>query len=250
MSVEPADLTPALEDYLETVYELVRDQDHARVRDIAQARGVRAASVTPAMKRLAELGYIRYVQREAISLTPSGEAVARRVLARHQILTRFFEQVIGLAPDEAGKNACAMEHALTDPAMDGLVRFFEYLQVCPRSPTDVLERFHGCALLRPEAGFCGRDCVAAAREESPHPSLSLADIKPGERCRVLQVEGGGAIRQRLLDMGVLPGALLTVERRAPGGDPLWIKLQGFQLALRRREAETIHVSPEDGSWEA
>jgi DtxR family Mn-dependent transcriptional regulator len=50
---ERHELSTALEDYLETIFELVRDQKFARVKDIAKARGVRSASVSPAMKRLA-----------------------------------------------------------------------------------------------------------------------------------------------------------------------------------------------------
>ena len=65
-------LSGSLEDYLETIYELVRDKKLARVKDIANRRGVRSASVTPAMKRLAELGLIEYVEREYIDLSEDG----------------------------------------------------------------------------------------------------------------------------------------------------------------------------------
>ena len=44
-------------------------------------------------------------------------------------------------------------------------------------------------------------------------------------------------------MGVLPHVEIEVERIAPSGDPVWIKLLGFQLALRRAEAEAVHVTP-------
>jgi len=84
------DLTGALEDYLETIYELVRDRKLARVKDIAKARGVKSGSVSPAMRRLSDLGYIKYVEREFIDLTPTGERAARRIYARHQLLKRFF----------------------------------------------------------------------------------------------------------------------------------------------------------------
>jgi Fe2+ transport system protein FeoA len=63
--------------------------------------------------------------------------------------------------------------------------------------------------------------------------MSLSHLGPGERGRVTQVTGAGAIRQRLLDMGIIPDVELEVERRGPTGDPIWIKLQGFQLSLRK-----------------
>jgi Fe2+ transport system protein FeoA len=75
--------------------------------------------------------------------------------------------------------------------------------------------------------------------------MSLAQLTPGQRCRVRQIEGHGAIRQRLLDMGILPDAVIELARIAPAGDPLWIKLQGFELALRRTEAEAVKVETTD-----
>ena len=81
-------LTPALEDYLETIFELQRSGKVARVRDIAAARNVKAGSVSPAMRRLADLGLIKYRQRDYIDLTEEGEFAARRVMSRHRVLLR------------------------------------------------------------------------------------------------------------------------------------------------------------------
>jgi Fe2+ transport system protein FeoA len=71
--------------------------------------------------------------------------------------------------------------------------------------------------------------------------MSLADLRPGQRARVRHVAGAGAIRQRLLDLGVLPDTAVEVARVAPAGGPVWIRLDGYELALRRREACTVAV---------
>jgi Fe2+ transport system protein FeoA len=63
---------------------------------------------------------------------------------------------------------------------------------------------------------------------------------------VWQVDARGAVRQRLLDMGLLPGARVAVERAAMAGDPIWIKLHGYQLSLRRAEAKAIRVQRVEG----
>ena len=236
-------LTTALEDYLETVYELVRDKKVARVRDIAAERGVRAASVSPAMKRLADLGLVEYAQREYIHLTPEGERQARRIYARHQLLTRFFEEVLALPADEARENACTMEHGLSDRAMDRLARFFEFFHACPQGSSKFIERFRRCSLVHQDVPTCEHDCAARGQSRQREKTTPLSELGPGQRGVVRQVLGHGAIRQRLLDMGILPDVDITVERVAPTGDPVWIKLQGFQLALRRTEAAAIIVVP-------
>ncbi len=237
-------LTGSLEDYLETVYELVRDRKFARVKDIARARGVQAGSVSPAMRRLADLGMVQYVQREYIDLTPLGEEHARRILARHRLLTRFFMEILGVSPATAEADACAMEHSLSAESMDHLTRFFEFLQVCPDG-RKFLESFHSCPRIQPASEECtlhhrnGHDVVA----EQGGQVVSVADLKPGEKGRVTQVAGTGPIRRRLLDMGILPDTTVELERVAPTGDPLWIKFQGTQLSLRRKEAGLVSVVP-------
>lgn len=238
-AVRPA-LTGALEDYLETIYQLLREQPFARVRDIAQARDVKAGSVSPALKRLADLGLVKYMRREYVTLTDEGEVEARRVYARHRLLTRFFAEVLQMDPAAADAEACAMEHNLSDEAMDRLVRFFEYMSACPNASPDFLNRFHGCSLVHDDVAPCPHGCTvgtAADQEET----MSVYDLRPGQSARVTQVQAQGAIRQRLLDMGLLPRARIQVERVAPAGEPVWIRLQGTQLALRRREAEAVLV---------
>jgi len=138
-------LSSALEDYLETIFILVRDNKFARVKDIAKARGVRSASVSPAMRRLAELELIKYVQREYIDLTPKGEVEARRIYARHRVLIRFFEEILGVPAEVAREDACSMEHSLSDVSMDHLVRFFEFLGACPEGE-GLIGRFRNCSL--------------------------------------------------------------------------------------------------------
>lgn len=244
-------LTGSLEDYLETIYDLIRQKKHARIRDIARARQVRAGSVTSAMQRLARMGLIKYARNEYIELTPSGEEIARRIEARHNLLTWLLRDVFQMSPDAARRDACAMEHSLSNEGMDRLVRFFEFMQVCPMSH-DLLDRFHKCSVVHGGAGECDLECDLKDRKcpRLEGRVLSIADLAPGEQGRVTQVNGRGAIRQRLLDMGILPKTLIEVERVAPAGDPIWIKLEGFQLSLRRKEAEAVMVmmsSKDEGS---
>lgn len=244
MAVE---LTSALEDYLETIFRLTRSQPYARVRDIARDRGVKPGSVSPALKRLAEQGLVKYERREYVTLTSEGQREARRVHARHRVLTRFFSKILRMPEETAELEACAMKHSLSNEGMDRLVRFFEFVGACPTS-SGFLERFHACSLVHPQQPPCPHVCsVEEARAASPDSGevpamLSLYDLEPGEEGQVKQVNAVGAIRQRLLDMGVLPQTRVSVERVAPTGDPVWIRLDGSQLALRRQEAQAVVVA--------
>lgn len=248
MKAAQVSLTDSLEDYLETVLQLVSAQNFARVKDIAKARGVKAGSVSHALKRLAEMGLVNYVRREYVTLTPEGEEAARRVFARHRLLTRFFEDILQMPHEAADKEACAMEHGLSADGMDRLVRFFEFLGVCPNGP-DTVERFHRCHIVHDDvekSSACQHACAAKPQHAAaPWPATtSVYALQPGQWGTVVQVNARGAVRQRLLDMGVLPNARITMERVAPAGDPVWVTFSGTHLALRRQEAEAVRVTAE------
>ena len=69
----------------------------------------------------------------------------------------------------------------------------------------------------------------------------LSELKPKEMGRVVKVSGKGSVFRRILDMGVVSGAELRVERVAPLGDPIQIKVKGYHLTLRKEEAANIQV---------
>ena len=68
---------------------------------------------------------------------------------------------------------------------------------------------------------------------------TLAQLKPGLGAVVKRINGTGAIKRRLIDMGITPGVMVTVRRTAPIGDPMEITLRGYRLTLRRKEAGLI-----------
>ena len=70
---------------------------------------------------------------------------------------------------------------------------------------------------------------------------SLRDMKPLDRGKIIKVGGGKGIRRRLMDMGVVNGAEVVVQRVAPLGDPVEVRIKGYDLALRLEEAENISV---------
>ena len=69
----------------------------------------------------------------------------------------------------------------------------------------------------------------------------LSQLSIGEKGTVLAVRGEGAVRRRLFDMGITPGAEIYLRKKAPLGDPIEISLRGYELTLRKSEASNVEM---------
>ena len=73
--------------------------------------------------------------------------------------------------------------------------------------------------------------------------MNLAEIKEKQSAVLTEIGGQGALRQHFLDMGIIPGTEITVVKYAPMGDPVELRLHGYELTLRLADAEQIKVTP-------
>lgn len=124
MSAAPT-LSASLEDYLEAIFVLAREDRVARVRDIAARLNVQMPSVTGAVRSLSAKGLVNYDPYSYITLTPSGEAIARDLFHRHQVLTAFLTDLLGIDPETAERNACHIEHAIEPVVLERLIEFVQ-----------------------------------------------------------------------------------------------------------------------------
>lgn len=70
---------------------------------------------------------------------------------------------------------------------------------------------------------------------------SLKDAKIGETVKVIKLGGDGAVKRRIMDMGITKGAEIFIRKVAPLGDPIEVKVRGYELSLRKADAQYIEV---------
>lgn len=70
---------------------------------------------------------------------------------------------------------------------------------------------------------------------------TLNKLKPKQKGKIVALKGSGPVHRRLLDMGLVKGAVIEVQRVAPLGDPIEVKIKGYNLSLRKDEAKNIIV---------
>ncbi len=170
-------VSASLEDYLEAIYHIEASNGAARAKDIAVAMSVKNASVTQALRSLAEKSLVNYAPYEVITLTKPGKQIALDVIRRHEILEKFLSQVLGLPHDEADENACRMEHSVSRPILDRLIKFVEYFQKCPMSKIHWDDE---------EGYFCGgdgsdeSDTETCGRDICGHKEMNLQELNQNE----------------------------------------------------------------------
>ena len=81
-------------------------------------------------------------------------------------------------------------------------------------------------------------------EETVVENLNMSQIEVGKSGKIIKVLGEGRVRRRLFDMGVTPGVEITVKKLAPLGDPIEVLIRGYDLTLRKIEAECVVVEVE------
>ena len=111
------------EDYLETIFKLQLAKGQVRSIDVVTDMHFSKPSVSVAMKKLRESGHVRMDENGLLTLTPQGEAIARRIFERHQILTRM---LVALGVDEttAAEEACKIEHDISDRTFEKIKAHF------------------------------------------------------------------------------------------------------------------------------
>lgn len=187
---DPA-LSESLEDYIETIGQLVSEHGHAHTKEIASRLGVRMPSVTNALWSLSRAGYIEYQPNRPVQLTALGEEQFRRVSRRHADFRRFFLDVLNLDASAADALACKMEHLVTEE----VAWKFSVL-------SESLECRHDAGEFRTYLA----EAFEVYRKFGRENCTTLSELPLGQAGEVLKIGGNIDDPQRLEALGITPGA--------------------------------------------
>lgn len=70
---------------------------------------------------------------------------------------------------------------------------------------------------------------------------TLRDVKPGRKVKVVKLHGEGAVKRRIMDMGITKSCEITIRKVAPLGDPIEVTVRGYELSIRKADAEMIEI---------
>ena len=240
-------LSASLEDYLETIYDIIQEKQAVRAKDIAARLKVSNASVTGALRALAKRKFLNYAPYDVITLTPEGEKVAREIARRHQVLKDFFIKVLAVDATKANEAACKLEHGISSEITNRLVQFIEFIEICPLGGEKLIQGFRRhleCGIDRDKCDLCietAKGMASSGVMEENIQKKTLAELQTGQRGLIKKIRARGSLKKRLTEMGLVPGAVVEIERIAPMGDPFEVKVRGYHLSLRREEVKRVEV---------
>lgn len=195
--------TPAVEDYLKTIYALARSGEAATTSALAERLDVAPASVTGMVKKLALMGLVEHEKYQGVRLTEAGRLVAVETIRHHRLVETYLHQALGVPWDRLHAEAEAWEHVLSE---DLEARMDAALGHPTHDP-------HGAPIPTPDLELDERDLLPLARLEpgqeatvarvSDHDAdllraVGAAGLYPGTRFELVEADDDGAVTVRLL----------------------------------------------------
>jgi len=124
-------LSDSLEEYLETIFDIINLKKAAKAKDIATRMKVAGSSVTGALKSLKDKGLVNYEPYDLITLTSKGEKMARKVILRRDTLEKFFTAGLFIDKEKALESANKMKHQVPPIVVERMLQFLKFIGTHP-----------------------------------------------------------------------------------------------------------------------
>lgn len=214
-----------VQDYAKAVYALeARGGEAVSTNELAERLGVTPGSVSAMVRKLDELGLVVHEPYRGVRLTAHGREVALEVIRHHRLIELFLAQELGMSWDRVHAEAEVLEHVLSDE----LERLISERLGDPRLDP------HGDPI--PTAGF----------EIDEGVTHSLEELQPRSAGRFVRVsDSDPAMLRYLAEQGVSLGDRLEVIARQPFGGPMFVRVNGLELALGGELARAMRIELEE-----
>jgi DtxR family transcriptional regulator, Mn-dependent transcriptional regulator len=179
----------AIQDYLKTIYDIQREQGWVATTVLAKRLGIKPASVTNMVKKLAELKLVVYKPYEGLMLTETGQKMALEVLRHHRLIELYLGKMLGLSWDQVHAEAEKWEHVLSEDIEERIDTLLGHPTVNP----------HGAPIPSRNGTIVEATC------------RPLTDLEPGQSAVITEVsDHNPALLRYLGDLGLYPGVEVKV----------------------------------------
>jgi DtxR family Mn-dependent transcriptional regulator len=215
-------LTSSIQNYLKHIYELTEGGGSASTNALATDLGVRPASVTGMLRRLAAASprLVEYQKHQGVRLTKDGRKAALEVIRHHRLIEAWLVKTLGYSWDEVHDEAERLEHAISEN----------------------FERRIAAAMGNPDRDPHGEPIPTAKLKMPLHDALPLSELRPGQGGVVQSVKSGDTRMLRYLrELGLYPGRRIEIAEYSPFDQNLTVRLARHSHVLGPPITSRIYI---------
>ena len=211
----------AIEDYLKTIYHLSEENDRVSTSQLAEARGVKQASATGMVKRLAELNLVNYKKHSGVFLTEAGKKIALEVIRHHRLIETYLIEALGFTWDEVHDQADILEHVISEKLEDRIASVLNDPEFDP----------HGAPIPKKDGTLPVKEMERLYRLPKGTKGL-VAEIHRDNDVEMLRY---------LADNGIRPGVEIEITEKAPFDGPITLSVAGTLIVIGDKVAQAISI---------
>lgn len=221
MSTALKEISPTIEEYLEAIYKLQERNGAAKTTRLAEQLKVALGTITNTIESMEKQSLVIHEPYKGVKLTAKGRKMALDVVRRHRLSERLLTDVLRLEWSKAHDAACKLEHVFADKELSRpLDRALGHPKTCPH----------------------GNPIPTEAGKLTEEQSEVLSNLNRGEKGTVVKVtDERPDMLQYLATLGLMPGASVEMEEKAPFNGPVMVKVMGASYALGREVASVIWI---------
>jgi len=215
------EISATVEEYLEAIYRLEEKKGLAKTGDLAKELNVTLGTITNTIENMEKQNLVIHKPYKGVKLTKKGRKLALDVVRRHRLSERLLTDILRLEWSKAHDAACKLEHAIADE--------------------DILKPLEE-ALGKPKTCPHGNPIPTESGKVVEEKSELLTSLNLGEECTIVKItDERQDLLQYLATLGLVPGANVQIEEKAPFNGPIMVKVMGASYALGRNVASVIWV---------
>jgi len=219
------DVSSTIEEYLEAIYRLEEKKGSAKTGDLAKELNVTLGTITNTIESMEKQNLITHKPYKGVNLTKKGQKIALDVVRRHRLSERLLTDILRLEWSKAHDAACKLEHAIADK--------------------DIIKPLEK-ALGKPKTCPHGNPIPSESGRVIEEKSELLYNLGLGEEGTIIKITDERAdLLQYLATLGLVPGANVQIEEKAPFNGPIMVKVMGASYALGKNVASVIWVKKTD-----
>jgi len=215
------EVSPTIEEYLEAIFKFQEREGAAKTTELANQLKVALGTITNTIESMEKQGLIVHQPYKGVKLTAKGRKIALDVVRRHRLSERLLVDILRMEWSKAHDAACKLEHAFADKDLS--------------RPLDE-------ALGHPKTCPHGNPIPSESGKLTEEQSEILLSLNAGEKGTIVKVtDEREDILQYLGKLGLVPGASVEIEEKAPFNGPIMVKVGSANYALGRNVASVIWV---------